>query len=57
MLKDEILYLEYISQLQIELKRNYLLFDNNILFNNNIFFDNDFLFYDNLFFDDDILRF
>ena len=51
------LHLECVSQLQTELKRNHLLFDDNVLFDNNVFFDDDFLFHSDLFFDDDILRF
>ncbi len=51
MSKDEMLYLECVSQSQTELKRNHLFFDNNIIFNDNI------LFYDDLFFDNNILRF
>ncbi len=57
MLKDEMLHLKYVSQLQTELKRNHLLFNDDIFFDNDILFDSDFLFYNDLLFDDDILRF
>ena len=51
MSKNEMLHLKFVSQLQTELKRNHLFFDNDVFFDSNILFDN------NLLFDNDILRF
>ena len=57
MSKDEMLHLECVSQLQTELKKNHLFFDDDVLFNNDVLFDSDLLFHSDLLFDDDILRF
>ena len=63
MSKDEVLHLECVSQLQTELERNHLLFDDDVVFgsgvvfDDGVFFDSDFLFHDDLLFDNDILRF
>ena len=51
MSKNEMLHLKCVSQLQTKLKKNHLLFDDDV------FFDDDFLFHNDLFFDNDILRF
>ena len=63
MSKDEVLHLEYVSQLQTELKRNHLLFGggvvfgSDVVFGSGVLFGSGFLFRGGLLFDDDILRF
>ena len=51
MLKDEMLHLECVNQSQTKLKKNHLLFDDDVLFDDNLHFHSDLLF------DDNILRF